>query len=216
MFVKYYKDNIGNKQEVDRAKYKLITILLSDKKYGSDKIEDIDDTDMESKLKDVFVPGLFSTFIYKSESDIVNGVSFGDYMPIILCCKKEGRAVEGLNLNMIPNEHRAVFLDVLDKAYSNFLSIKGKNDALNNKVSICNEMGDMLLDENKRIQLFKLFETKSGCNISRAYRRYKISHINFPRLIEYSSLKYIPLLSFEGSIRDANILKIQEATIANN
>lgn len=216
MFVQFYKDNKSNGSVADAAKQKLVTDLLSDKKYGTAKLTDIDDLDMESHMTNIFIPGLFCTFIYKADNDSVSGVQFGDYMPIVLCCKKFGKFVEGINFNMIPAEHRAVILEVLDKGFSNFLTKTGPENAASGKVSVPEQMGAMLLDEKRRVEFLKLLESRLGCSVAKAYRKYNISHIDTPRLIEYSSLKYIPLLSFEGSVRDANILKVQEATVSGN
>lgn len=214
MYVDFYKVNKNKESFRNKAKQKLVIDMHVDIKRGKDTMTDLECTYTEDIVPgDVFKPGLFSTFVYGLKNDSVSNVTFIDYMPIVLCCKKVGKHIYGLNFNMIPNEARAVVLDILDKSSGKFYSKVGIDNAANGVFVISDMISNVLLDDEKRSSLFRLIKTSIGFDISKAYRKYNISHISNPRYIEYYLLKYIPILDFGGSIKDADILKIQQAVI---
>lgn len=213
MFVDFYKENIGNSSMLDEARKRLVANTLSSPLVGDNKIVDLESTDMESKVRVQFTPSLFYTFFYLAENDTIAGVSAVDYIPLILCAKKSGKFVEGLNFNILPNEMRAVMLDAIDKSFDNYYTVRGLNEAQAGELAINETFGDILLNDSKRIQFMKYFETKTGVSIMSAYRKYNISHISKPRMIEYSDYKYIPLLYFEDAVRGIALNKLQSKVI---
>lgn len=213
MFVDFYKENIGNSSMLDEARKRLVANTLSSPLVGDNKIVDLESTDMESKVRVQFTPSLFYTFFYLAENDTIAGVSAVDYIPLILCAKKSGKFVEGLNFNILPNEMRAVMLDAIDKSFDNYYTGRGLNEAQAGELAINETFGDILLNDSKRIQFMKYFETKTGVSIMSAYRKYNISHISKPRMIEYSDYKYIPLLYFEDAVRGIALNKLQSKVI---
>lgn len=213
MFVDFYKENIGNSSMLDEARKRLVANTLTSPLVGDNKIVDLESTDMESKVRVQFTPSLFYTFFYLAENDIIAGVSAVDYIPLILCAKKTGKFVEGINFNILPNEMRAVMLDAIDKSFDNYYTGRGLNDAQAGELAINETFGDILLNDSKRIQFMKYFEAKTGVSIMSAYRKYNISHISKPRMIEYSDYKYIPLLIFEDAVRGIALNKLQNKVI---
>lgn len=208
MYVGLYKNrksDIGYEKE---AKEKLIDRLLVDKLEGSDKLTDIDAIDMETKAPMVFIPSMFYTFIYGAGLENIGSLLMEDKLPLILCMSNKGKTVSGLNFNMLPNDIRAVMLDVITNTYSEFytkaIESGGRGEFVLNK-----PFSDILVNETTRIAFLDLLENKTGVSIKKAYRTYKTKFISTPRLVEYSDFVYIPFLNFKDSIRGVGLAKVQ-------
>lgn len=213
MFVDFYKKNIGNSAVLDEARKRLVNDTLSNPLIGDNKLTDLESIDMESQVKVQFMPSLFYTFLYLAENDTIAGVYAVDYIPVVLCAKKSGKFVEGINFNILPNDMRAVMLDAIDNSLDNYYTKRGLREAQSGKLAINETFGNILMDDSKRIQFMKYFETKTGVSIMSAYRKYNISHISKPRMIEYSDYKYIPLLYCEDSVRGIALNELQNKVI---
>lgn len=214
MFVDFYKENRGNADVLAYAKQVLIGDTLSKPLLGLAKLQDLESSDMESKISEPFMPSLFYTFKYVAETDVIAGMPAVDYIPIMLCFKKSGKYVEGVNFNLLPNDMRAVILDAIDKSFDNYYTDKGLNEAQKGELAINETFGSILVSDSGKMQFLKYFETKCGVPISKAYRRYNLSHISSMRMIEYGNYKYIPLLYFDDAVRGASLSKLQDAVIS--
>lgn len=213
MFIEFYKENKNNKKILDYARVKLVDNLLADPKFNSDKMLDLGDTDMESKVSIQFTPSLFYTFRYESESDSIYGLEFKDLIPLVLVAKKSPRKIEGINFNLLPMDVRAVILNTINKSYGKYYTEKGLQLAQEGKSAINEQFATLLLNDKSRYAFMKYLEENIGVPISAAYRSYSIQHIKFPRMIEYCDYKYIPLLCFEDSVRGEKLDKIQQEVI---
>lgn len=214
MFVDFYKENRGNADVLAYAKQVLIGDTLSKPLLGLAKLQDLESSDMESKISEPFMPSLFYTFKYVAETDVIAGMSAVDYIPIMLCFKKSGKYVEGVNFNLLPNDMRAVILDAIDKSFDNYYTGKGLDAAQNGEIAINETFGSILVSDSGKIQFLKYVENKCGVPITKAYRRYNLSHISSMRMIEYGNYKYIPLLYFDDAVRGASLSKLQDAVIS--
>ncbi len=214
MFVEFYKENRGNIDVLEQAKRVLIGDTLSKPLLGSEKLTDIESSDMESKISEPFIPSLFYTFKYVAETDVIAGISAVDYIPIMLCFKKSGKYVEGINFNLLPNEMRAVMLDAINNSFDGYYTGMGLDAAQRGEISINERFGNILVSDSGKMQFMRYFESKCGVPITKAYRKYNISHISSMRMLEYGNYKYIPLLYFDDAVRGASISRLQDAVIS--
>lgn len=214
MFVDFYKENRGNADVLAYAKQVLIGDTLSKPLLGLAKLQDLESSDMESKITEPFMPSLFYTFKYVAETDVIAGMSAVDYIPIMLCFKKSGKSVEGVNFNLLPNDMRAVILDAIDKSFDNYYTGKGLKGAQQGEIAINETFGSILVSDRGKMQFLKYVENKCGVPITKAYRRYNLSHISSMRMIEYGNYKYIPLLYFDDAVRGTSLSKLQDTVIS--
>ena len=213
MFLDFYRENEGSSELAQKANEKLLKFPLADRLVGKDKLLDLDDIDMESKLSQQFMPSLFYTFMYSAENDSVAGVKFSDAIPLVLCCKVSQTHMEGFNFNLLPPIARAVILEVVDRAYDGYYSEKAIVEVQNGGVAFNENFGSILLNEKSRLEFIRMIESKMGISVSKAFRKYNLKHISDSRLIEYSDYKLIPFLQSTESVRGANLLKLQSAVI---
>lgn len=215
-FVDFYKENKGNDDIISMAKKVLIEDTLSKPLIGSEKLFDLESSDMESKVTEPFVSSLFYTFKYAAETDIIAGMSAVDYIPIVLCFKKSSKYMEGINFNLLPNDMRAVMLDAINSAFDDYYTSRGLDSAQAGELSINETFASILVSDSGKMQFMKYFENKCGVPVTKAYRKYNLSHISSMRLIEYGNYKYIPLLYFDDAIRGNSLSKIQDAVISRD
>ena len=131
----------------------------------------------------------------------------------IYCMRCYGTYISGINFNLLPNEARAMFLEIIDKASDNFYTEKGANEAFNNKFVINEMLADTFKDKSAVDAFFKLLENKIGYSLYKAYRRYNVKHIKDIRVIEYVDMKYIPFLNFTDSVRGTKLIELQKRVI---
>lgn len=216
MFVDFYMNNKGNADVLADARRILVTETLGSPLVGDAKLYDLESSDMESKISDPFVSSLFYTFTYTTPVDIIAGVKAVDYIPIMLCFKKYGKYVEGLNFNLLPNDMRAVMLDAIDNAFDNYYTETGLRLAQMGDIAVNENFANLLVSDTGKMDFMKYFEKKLGVPITKAYRKYNITHIENPRLIEYVNYKYIPLLYFDDAVRGVSIAKLQDKVISKD
>lgn len=202
--------NTVNKSSYEEIAFKIfVDDLLRYKKTGTEKSNTITAMDMESQVPVKFIPSMFYTFMYASPNiDLANGKTFIDAVPLILCVSNTGETVSGVNFNMLPNNVRAVIIDIIRDAFSEFYN---------------NLTGDYRINEKFAQYLIsspdsfvKLIKDTTGYNITSAFRQYNLKYAKNIRLIEYDQWDYIPFLVFKDAIRGSNLAAIQKAMLVDN
>lgn len=217
--IEFFKENKKNSKIVTLAEEYLLQDTLSKNLKGDAKIKELDGMNMESKFAGKIIPSMIYTFIYdtKKEMQLIDDITFGDKMPIVLCCdvkevqkeingkKVKGINLIGINLNFLRPEQRAVILDTLFSKFSGFYNNLYK-DVYANKASINIALANVL----KKSDLIKNIQTLTKIDISKCVRSYNISFAKNIRLIEYNLWKYIPLYEAQRTISGISIKKLQE------
>lgn len=192
----------------------LVNDLLRDNKMGAVKQRTLSGMDMESRSPARFVPTMFYTFIYVSK-DIEESKEgeFYDRAPLIFCTKFTPDALFGLNMNLLPNDVRAEFLDVLVESYRDFYKDESSEDFRINE-----KLATVLQSSNLLRGFFDLLkQSKIKFDLNQVLRVYKVKNIFRSRLIEMDMWKYIPFLNFKDSVRGINLAKLQvEGVIKSN
>ena len=215
----YYKANKVNMLEVKKANEYLFLDPLSKNLKKNAKIKELDGMDMESKLVGKILPSMIYTFIYDTKKDmqVINDVTFGDKMPIVLCCDVrpyekiiDGKKIKsvnliGINLNFLRPEQRALVLDAIYKKFLPFYTNIYK-DVFANKVSINRPLLSLL----KNGDFVKAIKALTRIDISKCVRSYNISFAKNIRLIEYNLWKYIPLYEAKQTVTNISIKNLQE------
>lgn len=207
-FLDDYRKNKSTKAEDDAFDY-FITDLLSDKLQGNAKTDTIYGMNMEKSLQGTIYPSMFYIFQYQPMMPEQMGkLHFIDTVPLILCTGVSDKTVDGLNFNMIPNDVRAMILDVIYDAYSDFYnkdiqSVSGK--------LINEQFASILVNPVSFDKLMTILTSKCSLNLRMACRTYSKAYISNIRLIEYDQWKRIPYLSFKDSLRGASLADIQIA-----
>ena len=211
----FYNDykNLADKRTLEKLAFEYLVVDTLDKNLkGPSKSKQVTGLDMESYTKDVF-PSLIYTFKYNSEHiDKQGQYEFRDYVPIIFCMNVDKDYVYGINFNLLPNDVRAKFLDVIYDTNSHFYSYGIYNEGL----QLSNVLMTHLMKPDLRQNLLDIFDMQVGVKVSSAYRMYKKKCIENIRLIEYDVWDYIPSLVFTDSIRGANLAEVQKSIIESS
>lgn len=192
----------------DKEAYNLIIKeLLQNNSKGKLKQQTLTAYDMESSAMIQFVPSMFYVFMYNNPER--EDPSFYDRVPMILCTGFSGGTVTGINFNYLPNNIRALFIDTILEAYSDFYS----EDNLSSGTFKVNEKFASGLLGGGLSSIVKIFKTIAGVDIGSAVRVYKTKHIIKSRMLEYDMWEAIPNLSFKDAVRGINLAQAQMDTI---
>lgn len=177
---------------------------------GEQKIIELSGMNMEEKLGGEMLPSLFYTFQYASPfSEQEGALVFKDVLPLIMCVWNEGDKVGGINFNMLPNNVRAMLLDIIYGTNPTFYD----NDVYNG--SMINEpFANALVNPESRKNVLLAMSDKTGVNIGSALRVYSKQFIANMRYIEYDMWKYIPFLNYTEGVRGASLADIQKSLLA--
>ena len=211
MFLDLY--NKTSKAEATKfANEFFIKKLLGDKVNGNEKAMEITAMDMENKLGTEPIPSMFYTFMYVSEQiETLGQYKFYDVIPLIFCTGNDGKFVDGINFNLIPNSARASILDTIIQTNKSFY----ENDVFNGE-PINKGLANSLIEKKSRNFIINKFSTDTKLDISKACRRYKREYMQNIRMIEYDMWKNIPFLTFTENVRGASLAKLQAEIVPNN
>lgn len=214
LFNDFYNKNFNDETKKLSFDY-LVTNTLGQPKFGREKLVELTGMDFESTFNKTLIPSMIYTFKYETKAkDEIGKAKFIDYVPVILCVTNQDGYVTGINFNFLPNDIRANFLDIIFEAYKDFYTNK-LSDAVSNGTAVLNEeFASFLINEETRTAFLKLMEGKLGYPISTAWRKYSLSNIKNPRLIEFDMWKYIPCLVFNDAVRGAGLIEIQKEIVS--
>lgn len=209
----FYLKNKGDKKIYELAEKYLVKDLLDNNLTGANKIFEIDGIDIESNISGKIIPSMIYTFIYDYKKDF-DGLSFGDNFPIILCLgldviNRNGIKnvnIKAINLNLMPNEERIKFIDLLVNLDKDFF----ENGFLDNNI-ISKKLFNILNDINS----IKNISNILGFDISKYIRLYKVHQCKNIRLIEYNLWKYIPFYSHKISVNGLNFKQLIKTILKN-
>lgn len=192
----------------DKEAYSLIIKeLLQNNSVGENKQRTLTGYNMESDTMIQFVPSMFYVFMYNNPEK--DDPSFYDRVPMILCTGFSGGTVTGINFNYLPNNIRALFIDTILEAYSEFYSeenLHGGGLKINEKFA-AGLLGGGLSS------IVKIFKNVAGVDIGNAVRTYKTKNVIKSRMLEYDMWDAIPNLSFKDAVRGINLARAQIDTI---
>lgn len=192
----------------DKEAYSLIVKeLLQNNSMGKRKQKYLTGYDMESSAMTTFVPSMFYVFMYNNPEK--EDPSFYDRVPLILCTGFSGNIVSGINFNYLPNDIRALFIDTIMEAYSDFYTeenLSGGGFKLNKKLAAG-------LIGGGTSTIVKIFKNVANVDISNAVRNYNVKHVIKSRMLEYDMWDAIPNLSFKDAVRGINLAQAQIDTI---
>lgn len=209
-FLSNYKKNERSKLENDAFQY-LITDLIQDNLIGYKKTRELSALNTEQLSPTTFIPSMFYIFMYTStRMETVKGFSFYDAAPLILCTGSDNNYIKGFNFNYIPNNVRAVILDIITESYPEFYKSALDGDG-NFKVN--NQFGSLLTNADGLDKFMNFVKNKTNVDISKAHRNYLRKNVIKCRMIEYDMWKYIPYLVFKDAVRGVNLADVQLSTI---
>ena len=148
----------------------------------------------------------------KQEPDTFLGLPFYDACPLIFCTNVDDKSVTGINFNLIPNNIRAAFLDIITSDYESFY--KEMENNVQEGMVINQNLGAILTSPNGLSTVIAYVKQKSGVDLSSCIRRYNRANIGKVRMIEYDQWHYIPFLSFKDSVRGTSLAMLQAEFIA--
>ena len=201
-FFEEYKSNIHNGKD-NEAFSLIIKDLLQNNATGHNKQRSLTGYDMESRAMTKFVPSMFYVFMYDNPN--VDDSSFYDRVPVILCTGFTENTVTGINFNYLPNDVRALIIDVILDSYPDFYTennLSGDGFKLNEKFAVG-------LIGGGTSAFLKVFSNKTKIDVSSAVRTYNTKFIIKTRMLEYDMWSYIPALSFKDAVRGINLIKAQ-------
>ena len=208
-------------QKGDRSYYEkeafdvLVTDLMSRNLTGQRKSRELTALNMEQDMVSNFVPTMFYIFMYVSNSpEKLKDTEFYDLCPMILCTGVDQKYVMGINFNFIPNNIRAVILDIITGDYKDFYETM--TTTVPNGAVVNNMLGSILTSKDGLKNIMIYIKMRTGVDLSSCIRRYDRSMIVKPRMIEYDQWHYIPFLSFKDSVRGASLAAVQAAVIEKN
>ena len=193
----------------------LVTDLMSHNLTGPTKSKELTAQDMESHMVTNFMPTMFYIFMYvRQQPEKMKKTEFYDVCPMILCTSVDTKTVTGINFNIIPNNIRAVFLDIVTGDYQQFYNEMRITSP--DRMVVNNKLGSILTSEKGLSYIIAYINAKTGVDLSSAIRKYDRSCIIKTRMIEYDQWHYIPFLSFKDSVRGASLAALQAELIDKN
>jgi len=208
-----YKNNKSSERENEAYDY-LVTSLMVDKTMGAEKTNTIYGMNMEKKLQGKILPSMFYIFQYAPPvPEKMGNKTFIDSVPLILCTGVSERTVSGLNFNMIPNDVRAMILDVIHDGYKDFYDkkIQSMTDA-----GINEEFASILVNNDTFEKFMTLVSSKCSIDLRKACRTYNKAYMSGIRMIEYDQWGQIPNLSFKDALRGMSLAEMQIAMAKAN
>lgn len=183
----------------------LVNTLIRDNKRGNDKIIGLSGVNMEDKSPTSFVPAMIYTFLYNSQNkDTVGNGKFYDRVPLIFCTGFDRKTITGINLNYMPNDVRAGFLDIIVGNYEDFYEdLDGRNFKVNEK------LGSILTNPQAFVSVLPLIKGLLKFDVSKCLRTYNRKDILFSRLVETDAWGLVPYLVFKDAVRGVDLAKAQ-------
>jgi hypothetical protein len=207
-FYEDFKRNI-NPKGIKESHDLIISDLLQYNLKGDDKQKSLTGYNMESDAMNKFIPSMFYIFLYNNPN---SKNEIDDYVPMILCTGFNHKNITGINFNLLPNNIRALFIDFILDIYPDFYTEKNLNSG---KLEINVKLTSILIDKGASV-LIEAFKLKTGYDLSTVVRVYNHDYIIKCRMIEYDMWKYIPLLSFNDSLRGLKLVSEQLKFVRTN
>lgn len=189
-----YKDGRGAKGHKEAYNF-IVNDLMQFSSKGDSKQRSITAYNMEKDAMVNFAPSMFYVFLYNNPTAKEGSVI--DYVPMILCTGFSKKTVTGINFNLLPNDVRALVIDVILESYPNFYTEKN----LRSSNFVLNEKFAAGLIGGGASAIVKAIKMKTKYDISSAVRTYDCRFIMRTRMLEYDMWQYIPLLCFRDSVR---------------
>jgi hypothetical protein len=208
--------NSGDRSKKEKDAFDvLVTDLMSSNLTGQTKSKELTAQDMESHMATNFMPTMFYIFMYvRQQPEKMKNAEFYDVCPMILCTSVDAKTVTGINFNIIPNNIRAVFLDIVTGDYQQFYNEMRITSP--DRMVVNNKLGSILTSEKGLSYIIAYINAKTGVDLSSAIRKYDRSCIIKTRMIEYDQWHYIPFLSFKDSVRGVSLAALQAELIDKN
>ena len=211
-YLDLYKSSERSKLE-KQAFDVLVTDLMVKNLTGAEKSQELTAQNMEQKMTSNFVPTMFYIFMYvKQDPETFMNLPFYDACPLIFCTSVDVKSVTGINFNLIPNNVRASFLDVLSNDYQEFY--KNMDETSPDAMVLNQNLGTLITSEKGLSTLLQYFKAKSGFDLTSCVRKYNRSNIQKTRMIEYDQWSYIPFLTFSDSVRGTSLAILQSEFIS--
>lgn len=171
-------------------------------KYGLKGIEkklEIDSTDQEgiisSKNGGLPLPGMIYIFIYNGPNVMVQDgkkqKEYTDLIPLVFCIASDKESFSGLNMNILPQHARLLFLQSFYESFKDFFK-DADTLAQNDMLSINKSFMNYSKSGNSQ-EMLNIFNKKNSANYNFAYRKYLFGKVEKLRMLEYTEWKYIPL-----------------------
>lgn len=214
---KEYKSLLTTENINDFSHYILFDKYITQNLHGNNKIFDIETSNMEDLLmkqtNGLPLPGMIYTFIYHGKPfeiiiEEAKKGKYSDYVPIMFCLGINRKNTIGINLNLLPQQVRLNFLQLLYDTFYNFY--KDANIYAQYGQLVVNKSLINIVASNKGKELVKYFSDVHGANYSFAYRKYKLKNISNLRMIEFGEYKYIPFYVPENAFRKMNYKKLHK------
>lgn len=203
-YLEFYK-NANSKAMEDAAFEYIIGDMLQRNLTGDAKQKELSGMDVEKIIGGNFVPSMIYVFMYLGSKEQSKNYAFIDNVPLVLCTKVAGASIAGINFNMVPNDVRAAFLDLITQPFGDY----NKSVEDGNAKPVNEKLAMILSDPNNFNALMTIFKSKYNVDISSCVRNYNIGSIVKSRMIEVDMWKYIPFLSFKDAVRGVNLAELQ-------
>lgn len=208
-FYEEYKKGMNSKG-MSEAYNLIVKDLLQFNAKGQHKQKSLTGYNMESEAMTNFAPSMFYVFLYNNPN--VKDTSSTDYAPMILCTGFTQQTVTGINFNLLPNDVRALIIDVLLESYPDFYTEKN----LGSGKFVLNEKLAAGLIGGGSSAIITAIKIKTGFDISSAVRTYNTQFVLKTRMLEYDMWKYVPLLCFRDAVRGVRLATEQLKVVNKN
>ena len=166
---------------------------------------------MEDTYPAKFVPSMFYVFLYVGGQENKIGTNtFYDMIPVIMCTGYDGGMVTGINFNFMPNNVRAGFIDIITGGFKQYY----EEDIFEENAKVDETLGFLMSNPKELDTLIKFASEQLHFNISSCMRKYDVSKIFRPRMIENDMLDAVVNLSFSDAVRGINLAKLQMKLIS--
>ena len=212
-FLKEYKSLQINE---DEAYEKIVNKLMLKNLKGSDKTYNIDEYDSESAFDGkIFISNIYMfTYAAKSPTFYQYGkysIQYTDNLPLVLITGWTPTTIRGINLNLCNKGLKVIILDLFYTMDLKFFEGEAEKLASGKDFALSKIIYSFLIEKDSEKQIKDyLSRAYDGIDYNLIFRNYAVSNIKNIRMIEPWQWKYLPALTYSGSIREDELKAIHK------
>lgn len=213
-FIKNIKQNRNITPEI--AYNEIIVKLLVKKLRANEKLGNIGEYDSETLFGGKLFRGNVYIFEYDANTPTVyeykgKQAKYTDNLPIILMTGEGRNIIRGINLNFCNKALKAIILNLIYNIDTKFYTETAEKLAVNKSMAISKQVYTFLNTNDVEKQIIAYLQQKfPETDFSMLFRNYSVNRIKQIRLVEPWQWKYLPFLTYAGSLKSDTLTAIQK------
>lgn len=200
----------------DEAYAQIVNKLMLKNLRGNEKIDNLGEYDSESAFDGkIFISNIYMfTYVAKSPTFYQYEnytIQYTDNLPLVLITGWTPTTIRGINLNLCNKDLKVLILDLFYSMDLNFFENDAERLATGKDFALSKTIYSFLIEKDSENQIKDyLCRAYDGVDYNLIFRNYAVSNIKNIRMIEPWQWKYLPALTYSGSIREDKLKAIHK------